>query len=78
MGRVVEYGDQCPGHPQVIYLKYNIPFLTPQFSSSTSHFFLSRSAKLCLSICSIKKRKGREEHTMISWGNINLFDFKHR
>ena len=37
-----------------------------------------RSAKLCLSICSIKKRKGREEHTMLSWGNINLFDFKHR
>ena len=33
---------------------------------------------MCLSICSIKKRKGREEHTMLSWGNINLFDFKHR
>ena len=41
-------------------------------------FPLPRSAKLCLSICSIKKRKGREEHTMLSWGNINLFDFKHR
>ena len=39
---------------------------------------IPRSAKLCLSICSIKKRKGREEHTMLSWGNINLFDFKHR
>ena len=37
-----------------------------------------RSAKLCFSICSIKKRKGREEHTMLAWGNINLFDFKHR
>ena len=47
MGRVVEYGDQCPGHPQVIYLKYNIPFLTPQFSSSTSHFF---SFQICQAV----------------------------
>jgi len=39
---------------------------------------IPRSAKLCLSICSIKKRKAREEHTMLSWGNINLFDFKDR
>ena len=39
---------------------------------------IPRSAKLCLSICSVKKRKSREEHTMLSWGNINLFDFKHR
>ena len=55
-------------------------FLIGCINPSNPHliFFLSRSAKLCLSICSIKKRKGREEHTMISWGNINLFDFKHR
>lgn len=40
---------------------------------------LPRSAKLCLSICSVKKRKGgREEHTMLSWGNVNVFDFKNR
>jgi len=41
---------------------------------------MPRSAKLCLSICSVKKRRNRdrEEHTMLSWGNINLFDYKHK
>jgi len=39
---------------------------------------IPRSAKLCVSICSVKKRKAREEHTMLSWGNINMFDYKHR
>ena len=39
---------------------------------------LPRSAKLCLSVCSVRKRKGREEHMMLSWANINMFDFKHR
>ena len=37
-----------------------------------------RSAKLCLSICSVRKRKGKEEHMMLSWANINMFDFRHR
>ena len=39
---------------------------------------LPRSAKLCLSICSVRKRKGKDEHMMLSWANINMFDFKHR
>jgi len=42
---------------------------------------IPRSAKLCLSICSVKKQrrnKDREEHTMLSWGNMNLFDYTHR
>ena len=39
---------------------------------------LPRSTKLCLSICSVRKRKGREEHMMLSWANINMFDFRQR
>ena len=39
---------------------------------------LPRSAKLCLSICSVRKRKGKEEHMMLSWANVNMFDFRHR
>jgi len=42
---------------------------------------IPRSAKLCLSICSVKKQKknkDREEHTMLSWGNMNMFDYQHR
>lgn len=42
---------------------------------------IPRSAKLCLSICSVKKQrrsKDREEHTMLSWGNMNMFDYKQR
>uniref|UniRef100_A0A673IF36 phosphatidylinositol-4,5-bisphosphate 3-kinase n=1 Tax=Sinocyclocheilus rhinocerous TaxID=307959 RepID=A0A673IF36_9TELE len=36
-----------------------------------------RSARLCLSICSVKGRKGaKEEHCPLAWGNINLFDYK--
>ena len=39
---------------------------------------LPRSTKLCLSIYSVRKRKGREEHKMLSWANINMFDFRKR
>ena len=39
---------------------------------------MPRSTKLCLSICSVRKRKGREEHMMLSWANINMFDFRQR
>ena len=39
---------------------------------------LPRSAKLCLSICSVRKRKAKEEHMMLSWANVNLFDFRDR
>ena len=40
---------------------------------------LPRAAKLCLSLCSIRKRKnGGEEVTMLYWGNLNVFDYKHR
>lgn len=39
---------------------------------------LPRSAKLCLSICSVKKqRRNREENTMLCWGNVSLFDYRH-
>uniref|UniRef100_A0A8P4G396 Phosphatidylinositol-4,5-bisphosphate 3-kinase n=1 Tax=Dicentrarchus labrax TaxID=13489 RepID=A0A8P4G396_DICLA len=34
---------------------------------------LPRSARLCLSICSVKGRKG--EHCPLAWGNVNLFDY---
>ena len=37
---------------------------------------LPRAAKLCLSICSVKKRKNRDETTMLCWGNISLFDWR--
>uniref|UniRef100_A0A3P8PFU7 Phosphatidylinositol 4,5-bisphosphate 3-kinase catalytic subunit alpha isoform n=1 Tax=Astatotilapia calliptera TaxID=8154 RepID=A0A3P8PFU7_ASTCA len=37
-----------------------------------------RAARLCLSICSVKGRKGaKEEHCPLAWGNINLFDYTH-
>ena len=37
---------------------------------------LPRAAKLCLSICSVKRRKNRDETTMLCWGNISLFDWR--
>ncbi|AWO97415.1 Phosphatidylinositol-4-5-bisphosphate 3-kinase catalytic subunit alpha [Scophthalmus maximus] len=38
---------------------------------------LPRSARICLSICSVKGRKGaKEEHCPLAWGNVNLFDYK--
>jgi len=44
-----------------------------------SYTDLPRAAKLCLSLCSIRKRKnGGEEVTMLYWGNLNVFDYKHR
>uniref|UniRef100_A0A8C4R270 Phosphatidylinositol 4,5-bisphosphate 3-kinase catalytic subunit alpha isoform n=1 Tax=Eptatretus burgeri TaxID=7764 RepID=A0A8C4R270_EPTBU len=38
---------------------------------------LPRAARLCLSICSVKGRKGgaKEEHCPLAWGNVNLFDY---
>ncbi|GBL76286.1 Phosphatidylinositol 4,5-bisphosphate 3-kinase catalytic subunit alpha isoform [Araneus ventricosus] len=39
---------------------------------------IPRSARLCLSVCSVSRRKRREEHCAIAWGNINLFDYKDR
>uniref|UniRef100_G3NS42 phosphatidylinositol-4,5-bisphosphate 3-kinase n=1 Tax=Gasterosteus aculeatus aculeatus TaxID=481459 RepID=G3NS42_GASAC len=39
---------------------------------------IPRAARLCLSICSVKGRKGaKEEHCPLAWGNINLFDYTH-
>uniref|UniRef100_A0A8C9WA18 Phosphatidylinositol 3-kinase catalytic subunit type 3 n=1 Tax=Scleropages formosus TaxID=113540 RepID=A0A8C9WA18_SCLFO len=32
------------------------------------------AARLCLSICSVKGRKG---HCPLAWGNVNLFDYTH-
>lgn len=37
---------------------------------------IPRSARLCLSVCSVSRRKRREEHCAIAFGNINLFDYK--
>jgi len=37
---------------------------------------LPRGARLCLSICSLTKRKKREEHCMLAWGNVNMFDYR--
>ncbi|GIY18285.1 hypothetical protein CDAR_473592 [Caerostris darwini] len=39
---------------------------------------IPRSARLCLSVCSVSRRKRRDEHCAIAWGNINLFDYKDR
>ncbi|XP_035996739.1 phosphatidylinositol 4,5-bisphosphate 3-kinase catalytic subunit alpha isoform isoform X1 [Fundulus heteroclitus] len=39
---------------------------------------IPRAARLCLSICAVKGRKGaKEEHCPLSFGNINLFDYTH-
>ena len=37
---------------------------------------LPRAAKVCVSICAVKKRKNREDTTMLCWGNVSLFDWK--
>ncbi|GAB6018709.1 Phosphatidylinositol 4,5-bisphosphate 3-kinase catalytic subunit alpha isoform [Chamberlinius hualienensis] len=39
---------------------------------------IPRNARLCVSICSVSKRKRREEHCALAWGNINLFDYHSR
>ena len=31
---------------------------------------LPRATKLCVSVCAVKRRKNREETTMLCWGNI--------
>ncbi|XP_051956820.1 phosphatidylinositol 4,5-bisphosphate 3-kinase catalytic subunit alpha isoform isoform X2 [Xyrauchen texanus] len=58
-----------------------VPCSNPRWNEWLSYdIFLTdvpRSARLCLSICSVKGRKGaKEEHCPLAWGNINLFDFK--
>ncbi|CAG0895748.1 unnamed protein product [Cyprideis torosa] len=37
---------------------------------------LPRSAKLCVSICTTRRKKREEQRCMNSWGNIALFDFR--
>ncbi len=37
---------------------------------------LPPAAKICVSICARKKRKNRDETTMLCWGNISLFDWR--
>ncbi|XP_066295841.1 phosphatidylinositol 4,5-bisphosphate 3-kinase catalytic subunit alpha isoform-like [Branchiostoma lanceolatum] len=38
---------------------------------------IPRSARLCLSICSVNRKKGKkEDHCCLAWGNINLFDYQ--
>ncbi|KAG1683794.1 Phosphatidylinositol 4,5-bisphosphate 3-kinase catalytic subunit alpha isoform [Nymphon striatum] len=37
---------------------------------------IPRSAQFCVSICSVSKKKKREEHCALAWGNISLFDYK--
>lgn len=39
---------------------------------------IPRNARLCVSICSVTRRKRREEHCALAWGNVNLFDFRQR
>jgi phosphatidylinositol-4,5-bisphosphate 3-kinase len=39
---------------------------------------LPRSARLCVSLCSISKKQKRKVHYAIAWANINLFDFNNR
>ncbi|ESO91490.1 hypothetical protein LOTGIDRAFT_205708 [Lottia gigantea] len=41
---------------------------------------IPRSARLCLSICSVSvaKRKNKKVHYALAWGNIQMFDFNHR
>ena len=37
---------------------------------------LPRASKLCTSICAVKRRKNRDEVTMLYWGNVALFDWR--
>ncbi|XP_033641996.1 phosphatidylinositol 4,5-bisphosphate 3-kinase catalytic subunit alpha isoform-like [Asterias rubens] len=40
---------------------------------------IPRSARLCVSICSTSKRRGKKEGgCCIAWGNVNLFDYTNR
>lgn len=41
-----------------------------------SYIDLPRAATLCLSICSVRRRKTGEETTMLCWGNLNIFDYR--
>jgi len=39
---------------------------------------IPRSARLCISLCSVVKKQSRKIHYAIAWGNINVFDFTDR
>ncbi|XP_067658198.1 phosphatidylinositol 4,5-bisphosphate 3-kinase catalytic subunit alpha isoform-like [Haliotis asinina] len=39
---------------------------------------IPRSARLCLSICSVSKRKNKKVHYALAWGNLQMFDFNDR
>ncbi len=60
-----------PGHPRWDeWIEFEDMFYTD----------LPRAAKLCISICAVRKRgKNRgDETTMLCWGNVSLFDWKGR
>lgn len=39
---------------------------------------IPRSARLCLSICSVNRRRNRKVTFALAWGNLQLFDFNDR
>ncbi|XP_041377444.1 LOW QUALITY PROTEIN: phosphatidylinositol 4,5-bisphosphate 3-kinase catalytic subunit alpha isoform-like [Gigantopelta aegis] len=39
---------------------------------------LPRSVRLCLSICSVSKRKNKKVDYALAWGNLQMFDFNDR
>ncbi|XP_046333765.2 phosphatidylinositol 4,5-bisphosphate 3-kinase catalytic subunit alpha isoform-like [Haliotis rufescens] len=39
---------------------------------------IPRSARLCLSICSVSKRKNKKDSLALAWGNLQMFDFNDR
>ncbi|XP_067658199.1 phosphatidylinositol 4,5-bisphosphate 3-kinase catalytic subunit alpha isoform-like [Haliotis asinina] len=39
---------------------------------------IPRSARLCLSICCVSKRKNKKDSLALAWGNLQMFDFNDR
>ncbi|XP_077998309.1 phosphatidylinositol 4,5-bisphosphate 3-kinase catalytic subunit alpha isoform-like [Glandiceps talaboti] len=52
------------------------PLWTKWLNYDITVWDIPRSARLCVSICSISRKKGKREDTCaLAWGNINLFDY---
>nr|QED42021.1 phosphatidylinositol-4,5-bisphosphate 3-kinase catalytic subunit alpha [Tegillarca granosa] len=39
---------------------------------------IPRSARLCISLCSVFKRKNKKVHYALAWGNLQMFDYNDR
>uniref|UniRef100_A0A674ER79 Phosphatidylinositol 4,5-bisphosphate 3-kinase catalytic subunit alpha isoform n=1 Tax=Salmo trutta TaxID=8032 RepID=A0A674ER79_SALTR len=78
----VELRDANGPHSRALYGDSLWLCLSPRWNEWLTYDMyipdIPRAARLCLSICSVKGRKGaKEEHCPLAWGNVNLFDYTH-